>query len=83
VWSSRSIILVVGLSIDNVAVGEHRSGARDDAITLGLEVVSDAAWCAAGRKSSHLAPARRGRRCRGARTAAGGRLGAALLVEAR
>jgi PilZ domain len=63
VWSSRKVIAVLP-SVDNIAVGEHRSAARDDVITFGLEVVNDAPRRPARRRGSHLAPAGLGRRSR-------------------
>src|SRR6266478_522744 len=57
-------------SVDDVAIGEHRSAAGDDEIAFGLEVVSDASRRSARRKSCHRAPARLGLRGR-ATTAAG------------
>src|SRR5580658_8803440 len=44
-------------SVDDIAVGEHRSAAGDDEIALGLEVVREASWRSARRKSCHRAPA--------------------------
>src|SRR5436309_2322471 len=58
-------------SVDDVAVGEHRSAAGDDVVAFGLRIVSDAAGRPASRSSRHLAPARRGGRSCGSAPAGG------------
>src|SRR5262245_324713 len=58
-------------SVDDVAVGEHRSTAGDDVVAFGLRIVSDAPGRPAGWSSRHLAPAWRGSRSCGS-TPAGG-----------
>src|SRR5215475_14484441 len=51
-------------SVDDVAIGEHRSTTGDDVVAFGLRIVSDAPRRPTGWSSRHLAPAwRRSRSC--------------------
>src|SRR5215510_11906662 len=59
-------------SVDDVAVGEHRSTAGDDVVAFGLRIVSDAPGRPASWSSRHLAPAWRGGRSCGSAAPAGG-----------